>query len=58
MHLTSITDTIAVSAENKKCHLWLHGPKNSGKTYFIERLMECGIRMYQGPYNNDFTGFD
>jgi len=57
-HLPALTDTISISAENKKCHLWLHGPRNSGKTYFIERLMELGIRLYQGPYNNDWSGFE
>jgi hypothetical protein len=47
-----------INLNDKRCHLWLHGPKNSGKTYFIEKLMEAGVRLYQGPYNNDWTGFD
>lgn len=42
----------------KKCHLWIHGPANSGKTYFVEQLIEKGIQVYQGPYNNDWFGFD
>lgn len=56
--MPSVTDTIAVSSENKKCHLWLNGPPNSGKTYFVEKMMEHGIQIYQGPYNNDWVGFD
>lgn len=48
----------SVDLTQKKCHLWLVGPPNSGKTYFVERLSELGINMYQGPYNNDWTGFD
>lgn len=48
----------SVDLTEKKCHLWLVGPPNSGKTYFVEQLSVHGIKMYQGPYNNDYTGFD
>lgn len=42
----------------KKCHLWLTGPPNCGKTFFVEELIRLGVRCYQAPYNNDWTGFD
>lgn len=42
-HLPQISDSISVTPENKKCHLWLTGPPNSGKTYFIERMSTLGI---------------
>lgn len=48
----------SVDLTQKKCHLWLVGPPNSGKTYFVEQLQTVGVHLYQGPYNNDFTGFD
>jgi GTP1/Obg family GTP-binding protein len=48
----------SIDLKEKKCHLWITGPPNSGKTYFVERLSELGIQIYQGPYNNDWFGFD
>lgn len=42
-HLPQISDSILVTPENKKCHLWLTGPPNSGKTYFVERMSALGI---------------
>lgn len=53
-----ILRSINVTPENKKCHLWLTGPPNSGKTYFVEKMLELGMEIYQGPYNNDWTGFE
>jgi predicted AAA+ superfamily ATPase len=47
-----------VNLSEKKTHMWIRGPPNSGKSYFIEQLIEKGIRCYQAPYNNDWTGFD
>lgn len=47
-----------VDLTKKQCHLWFHGERNTGKTYMIEKLMETGVRCYQGPYNNDWSGFD
>lgn len=47
-----------VDLKEKQCHLWYYGERNTGKTYMIEQLIETGIRCYQGPYNNDWTGFD
>lgn len=38
-----IVRSINVTPENKKCHLWLTGPPNSGKTYFVEKLLDLGI---------------
>lgn len=57
-HHPQISDSISITPENKKCHLWLTGPPNSGKTYFLEKMMELGIKGFQGPYNNDYMGFD
>jgi hypothetical protein len=38
--------------------LWIYGPASSGKTYHIEQLIDYGIKTYQMPYNDDWTGFD
>jgi hypothetical protein len=48
----------SVDLTQKQCHLWYYGERNTGKTYMVEQLMAAGIRCYQGPYNNDWTGFD
>ena len=60
IHVPLFTKSVfpTVDLTPKQCHLWFVGEKNSGKTYMIEQLIEAGIRCYQGPYNNDYTGFD
>lgn len=35
-HMASLMES--VDLKEKKCHLWLVGPPNSGKTYFVEQL--------------------
>lgn len=47
-----------VDLEKKHTHLWLYGERNTGKTTFIEKLMDLGINVYHGPYNNDWVGFN
>lgn len=45
-HLPAIVESLNITSENKKCHLWLTGPPNSGKTYFVERMSDLGIQTY------------
>lgn len=47
-----------VDLTKKKCHLWIHGPPDSGKTYQMEKLIDYGIKVFIGPKNNDWFGFD
>lgn len=47
-----------VDLKQKQTHIWLHGVANSGKTYIVEQLIEEGLQVYQGPYNDDWIGFD
>lgn len=42
----------------KKSHIWAYGPTNSGKTYFVQQLIKAGVQVFQGPFNNDWFGFD
>lgn len=56
-HYPTVLEKILDSTQ-KKSHLWICGPANSGKTYFMERLMDLGVNVFMGPYNNDWIGFN
>jgi len=42
----------------KRCHLWIFGPPNSGKSTWWKTKKSEGLRLFMGPYNNDWTGFN
>jgi len=47
-----------VNLEEKRCHLWIYGRTNTGKSYPLECMIEEGIQVYIGPKNNDWFGFN
>lgn len=43
--------------ENKRCHYWIYGASNTGKSTLLAKVMKT-CRAYQGPYNGDWVGFN
>lgn len=41
----------------KKCHLWISGSTNAGKSTWWKNKKSQGLRVFMGPYNGDWTGF-
>lgn len=44
--------------ENKRCHYWIWGPTNTGKTTMVGEWIASGARVFWGPCNNDWIGYD
>lgn len=42
----------------KSKQFWIWGPPNSGKSTFIRKLEEAGLRGFDIPVNNDFAEWD
>lgn len=41
----------------KRRHIWISGPSNSGKSYWLNARLELSFEPQELPRNNDFTGF-
>jgi len=44
--------------EEKQCHYWIHGEPNTGKSTILSSWMKNGAKVFFGPYNNDWFGFN
>lgn len=42
----------------KQCHLWIYGATNTGKSTWWKNKKKEGLRVFMGPYNNDWNGFN
>lgn len=40
----------------KRRHIWLHGPSNSGKSYWLNAFICCFFQPEEIPRNNDYNG--
>lgn len=44
--------------DRKKAHWWIWGPPNSGKTTLWQSWKGQGAKIFLGPFNNDWVGFN
>lgn len=49
---------IQIQTLEKKRHYWLHGPSNSGKSYYLNAFQQLFCNPQEIPSNNDFAYID
>lgn len=42
----------------KRRHIWIFGPSNTGKSYWLNARLELSFEPQELPRNNDYTGFN